>query len=84
MFEEEERNVYSDEAREELTDSDEINEAEDGFMKGYEEETNTSECANCHSVLTDDVIEEEFDGELCRFCSEECATKFEEKKQHEH
>ena len=82
MKEDEEMNVYSNQAREELTDSDEINELEEGFMKGYEEETSAAECADCHRILTDEVVEEEFDGEVHRFCSEDCATKFEEKRDH--
>jgi hypothetical protein len=35
--EEEEENVYDEEGREELVDSDEIDPEEEGFMKGYED-----------------------------------------------
>lgn len=84
MFEEEEKNVYSGEAREELADSDEIDELEEGFMKGYEEESSMAECANCHRLLTDEIVEEELEEKTYRFCSEECAMKFEEKEKYKH
>lgn len=32
-----EKNVYADEAREDLVEDDEISPEEEGFMKGYEE-----------------------------------------------
>ena len=35
---EKEENVYSDVAREELVDSDEISAEEEGFMKGYDDD----------------------------------------------
>ena len=37
-YEDEEVNVYNDEAREELVDDDEITAEEEGFMKGYNED----------------------------------------------
>jgi len=39
----EEKNVYGDEAREDLMDDDEISPEEEGFMKGYEEEDQDKE-----------------------------------------
>ncbi len=74
----EEKDIYSDESREELGDGDEIDEVEEGFMKGYSED-HMAECANCGKILERDVVEEEIEDETYRFCSERCAKKFEEK-----
>ncbi|MBT4334826.1 hypothetical protein HOD61_03380 [archaeon] len=83
MNEEKEQNLYGGKARESLEENDEINEAEEGFMKGYDEETNPSECANCHDLLEDDEVHEVIiSGTEYRFCSETCAEKFERKKEH--
>ena len=73
--------VMDDESVDEAEESDEIDELEEGFIKGYEEDTNMTECANCHRILTDKLIEQEIGGEVFRFCSEKCAEKFE--KRHE-
>ena len=73
-----EDDVYSEKGLEELEESDEINELEEGFMEGYEEGEHQAKCANCKKVLVgEDFIEEELDGENYRFCSEECADGFE-------
>ena len=83
MEDEKEFNVYNEEARGELVDADEIDGSEEGFMKGYEEDVNPSKCSNCGKVLTTgDFIEETIEGESHRFCSDDCATKFELKKEH--
>ena len=51
---------------------------EEGFVQGYEEGEHEAKCAECKVVLVDqDIIEEELDGHLYRFCSEECANAFE-------
>jgi hypothetical protein len=39
----EEKNVYVDDAREDLVDDDEITPEEEGFMKGYEDEQKEKE-----------------------------------------
>ena len=80
--EEGEQNIYHEESREALTESDEIDEVEEGFMKGYDEDKNPAECATCKTILEDVFVEEEINGETYRFCSEECAKKFKEKQQH--
>ena len=70
--------IYNEEGRENLEDSDEITELEEGFIEGYEEGEHEAKCANCKKVLVDEkFIEEELDGEHYRFCSEECANAFE-------
>ena len=73
---EEVRDIYSGNFAEELEESDEIDEAEEGFMKGYNEENLVAECANCKKILNDKVVEEEASNKVYRFCSERCANKF--------
>ena len=83
MNEEKEQNLYGGKARETLEENDEISEAEEGFMKGYDEDVNPSECANCHELLDDIAVHEEIiNNKEYRFCSESCAEKFERKKEH--
>ena len=67
----------------ELEEADEIDEVEAGFMKGYEEDVDESICSNCRKVIKDtDFIEEDIDGKTFRFCSKECANKYELRKEH--
>ena len=79
----EDKDIYGEEGREELIeDEDEITNIEEGFMKGYDEEEKLSECCNCGKVLVkEEVVEEEFDGVVYRFCSPECASEFEKNRE---
>ena len=73
-----EADIYEEEGREELEDSDEINELEEGFMEGYEEGEHQARCGKCKKILVnEDFIEEEIEGNHYRFCSEECLEAFE-------
>ena len=75
---EHEGDIYDEEGREKLEESDEITELEEGFVEGYEEGEHQAKCAKCGAVLVDgDLIEEEIEGHHYRFCSEECASAFE-------
>ena len=78
-----EEGIYSTTGREELMDEeDEITDVDEGFMMGYEEGEKIAECQNCGALLVNEsVVEEEFDGEIYRFCSSKCASEFEAKKQ---
>tara|TARA_Y100000034_G_scaffold92592_1_gene111929 strand:- start:51 stop:302 length:252 start_codon:yes stop_codon:yes gene_type:complete len=68
---------------EELEEADEIDEAEAGFMKGYEDNIDETICSNCKQILEGiNFIEEDIGGKGYRFCSRECADKFELKKEH--
>jgi hypothetical protein len=80
-----EEDIYSDEGREELIDEeDEITDVDEGFMKGYDEEEKTAECTNCGALLiNENIVEEEIDDRMYRFCSSECATEYESKKNKE-
>ena len=75
-----EEDIYSKEGREELLeDEDEISDVDEGFMKGYDEGQKMAECCTCRKVLDKDIVEEELDDEVYRFCSSKCASAFEEK-----
>ena len=80
-----EEDIYSDAGREELIDEeDEITDVDEGFMKGYEEEEKTTNCKNCGALLVNEnIVEEEINDEVYRFCSSECASEFEQKKRKE-
>ena len=75
-YEESHEGIYDKGFREELEESDEINEAEEGFMQGYEEDELIAECANCKKMLNNNYIEEEINDRKYRFCSERCAERF--------
>ena len=66
-----------DGTEEESLEGDEIDELEEGFMKGYKDK-NSATCAVCGRVLkdADETIEIDMDDETYRFCSERCAEKF--------
>ena len=82
LNEEEELDVYDSKAREELEEADEIDEDEEGFMKGYESESDAAFCDTCKKILTRNHVEKEFNADVYSFCSEECAEEFERKKSH--
>lgn len=64
---------------EESFEDDEIDEIEEGFMEGYEEGERAATCALCKRLFGSDFIEEEIDGEIYRFCSENHAEAFKRK-----
>jgi hypothetical protein len=67
---------------EELEEADEINEVEEGFMKGYEDGIDETTCSNCNKVVSGiDFIEENIDGKIYKFCSRECGDRFELRKE---
>ena len=72
-----EEDVYTEKGREELIENDEISDAEEGFVQGFEEEEKLVECANCKKVLvTEDFVEKNIDEDIIRFCSDECAEEY--------
>jgi len=80
-----EEEIYSEEGREALVEDDEIEPWEEGFMEGADSGGKGAKCRKCGKILEemDDVVEKEIDGELYRFCSDECAEKLEEKREKE-
>ena len=60
-------------------DEDEIEEeTEEGFMKGYSDEEEVEECAECGTAIKKKKVTKEIEGEDYSFCSEGCAKEFEE------
>lgn len=77
--EELEEDLTTAEGREAALEADEIDEVEDGFMKGYQEGEKMAKCALCKKPLERDIIEKDFDEETYRFCSQHCLDEFEKK-----
>ena len=75
-LEEDEEDLYSEEGREEAMEEDEVDELEEGFMKGYQGGDKLAKCALCKKPLGKNFVEEELNSELYRFCSEEHADVF--------
>ena len=72
-----EEDVYTEKGREELMENDEISDTEEGFVQGFEEQEKVVECTNCKKILvTEDFVEEEIDGDVVGFCSDECAEEY--------
>jgi len=72
-----EKNLYSEAGREDLVeDDDESTDVDEGFMKGYDEGAKMAKCPVCDSLLEDDLVEREINGEIHRFCCDEHAEKF--------
>lgn len=74
------KDIYSEEGREELVDSGEISAAEEGFMEGAEGDGQGAKCRKCGKVLMDDFIEKKIGDGIGRFCSDECADKYTKEK----
>ena len=81
MAEEEEKNgeeIYSEKGREKLVEGDEIEPWEEGFMEGADSDGQQAKCRKCgKALLGTDIVEKEVNEELCWFCSDECAAKYE-------
>ncbi len=73
---EEIEDIYSENYNQTLEEGDGIDEAEEGFMQGYNEEELAAECASCGKVLKIKFIEEKITNKTYRFCSQGCANKF--------
>ncbi len=67
-----------DPTEEELLEEGALDSSEEGFMKGYSEQEEAGECAECGVSLRDKKTSREIDGEDYYFCSKECAKEFEE------
>ena len=68
--------VYSDNFNESLEEDDEISEAEEGFMVGYNEDDFVKECENCKNLLDDNFIQHELNNKKYGFCSKKCLREF--------
>ncbi|MFH1849824.1 MAG: hypothetical protein ABH879_06585 [archaeon] len=70
--------VYTEEGRESLVEDDEIEPWEEGFMEGACGKGHGAKCETCGKIFIgpEDVVETEIQGEVRRFCSQECADKY--------
>ena len=74
-----EEDVYTEEGRENLVEDDEITTAEEGFMEGADDLGQQGKCANCGAALKEDnTVEKEMGGDVKWFCSDKCASDYEE------
>ncbi len=68
-----------DSTEEQLLDSGAMSDEEEGFMKGYSDDDEVEECAECGGAINPEKkVVREFDDEEYAFCSEACAKEFEE------
>ncbi|HIJ11050.1 TPA: hypothetical protein HA278_03250 [Candidatus Woesearchaeota archaeon] len=52
---------------------------EDGFMRGFMEDENVATCSECDAALDDEhSVKKELDGEMHGFCSDACLKEYEE------
>jgi hypothetical protein len=69
--------IYEEE-QEEKTYGQESHDDEDDYLKGFEEEEEVEECAECGSALRDNCISKEIAGEVLKFCCEACVKDYED------
>ena len=82
-LEDDQDDLYSEDSREEAMEDDEVDELEEGFMKGYEEGDKMAKCSLCKKPLGKSFVEEEINDEIYRFCSEEHADAYNRKRAEE-
>ena len=74
---EQEADVYTEEGRDELEESDAVAPWEEGFSEGADHGGSAAECAHCSKILgdrdEDEIIERKYKGDVMKFCSEKCA-----------
>ena len=56
----------------------EISSEEEGFIKGFEDEEEAEECAECGSAMHEEIVTKIIDGEAVKFCGNACATDYED------
>lgn len=56
---------------------DSLESSEEGFMRGYSDDEESKECAECGSAINEEnKVEKELEGEKITFCSQTCAEEF--------
>ncbi len=73
------KDIYSEEGREELVESDEISPREEGFMEGAHDDGQGAKCRKCGKILMDNFIERKLDDEF--ISEEEMKKKIKEAKE---
>ena len=62
-----------------ILEQDGLESSEEGFMKGYSDDDDVEECAECGSAIDEEgKVAKEIDGDLNTFCSKNCCAEFEE------
>lgn len=75
------KDIYSEEGREDLVDNDEISPTEEGFMEGAHDDGQGAKCRKCGKPVMDNFVERKVGDEIFRFCSDECAESYMEEKE---
>ncbi|MBU0470877.1 MAG: hypothetical protein KKA62_02905 [Nanoarchaeota archaeon] len=64
---------------EKVIEQEDLESSEEGFLRGYGEEDEVEECAECGSAVDEEKkVTKNIDGEDQVFCSTDCAEDFEE------
>lgn len=58
------------------TEDGEISSEEEGFLKGFEDEDEAIECAECGGAVHENPVNKLIDGETMTFCSNICAEDY--------
>lgn len=80
MSKDDSEDIYEDAGMEDALEEEEIDDLEEGFMRGYEEE-GVLVCPVCKKVIDDldEVVELEYEGESISLCSLKCEGRFRKK-----
>ena len=71
------------EGQEAELDAESIDDWEEGFEKGFVDDTE-SECSYCHQILIEEgIVEMEVKGQILKFCNNECAEEYKKKNKEE-
>ena len=58
------------------TEDGEISSEEEGFLKGFEDDEEVEECAECGSAVHEEPVRKVIEGESMTFCSNACAVDY--------
>ncbi len=67
-----------DETKEQMLEEGEIDSSEEAFMRGYSEDDEVEECAECGAAIHEKKIVKTIEEEPRSFCSEICVKEYEE------
>ena len=67
-----------DETKEQMLEQGEIDSSEEAFMRGYSEDEEVEECAECGAAIHEKKVVKTIEEEPRIFCSEICAKEYEE------
>ena len=70
--------IYEEEQEEKTYGQESHDDDDDDYLKGFEDEEEVEECAECGSALRDNCITKEVAGEVLKFCCEACVKDYED------